>query len=106
MVSMVEKAHSAIANSEVQELIKKLSVHGLGVFMPHMHDPETGDYAPLPKGMVSVEKDLQVSFHPSSSQEVAKSRAVGWVWDQGVQAVIVCTVCYEVSGQHGKGNHN
>ena len=103
---MVKKAHEAIASSEVQEMMKKLSEYGLGVFMPHQHDPETGEYTPLPKGMVSVEKDLQVSFHSTSSKEVAESRAVGWVWDGETQTAMACTVCYEVSGRHGKSNHN
>jgi hypothetical protein len=102
---IVEKAHTAIAKPEVQELMKKLSEHGLGVFMPHMHDPETGDYVPLPKGMVSVEKDLQVSFHSSASKEVTDARAVGWIWDQTTQTAMACTVCYEYRGQHGKSNH-
>lgn len=102
---MIEKAHKAIANPEVQELIKKLSVHGLGVFMPHMHDLKTGDYAPLTKGMVAVEKDLQVSFHLSSSKEVAESRAVGWIWDEEMHSAMACTVCYEYCGRHGKSNH-
>lgn len=105
MHSMLEKAHIAIADPEVQEMMKKLSKVGLGIFMPHMHDPVTDDYAPLPSGMVAVEKDLQVSFHPSSSEEVAESRAVGWLWDNTVQSVAVCTVCYEYSGRHGKANH-
>jgi hypothetical protein len=102
---MVEKAHTAIATSEVQEMLKKLSEYGLGVFMPHIHDPQTGEYAPLPKGIVSVEKHLQVSFHPASSEEVSNSRAVGWVWDETTKTAMACTVCYEVSGRHGKSNH-
>lgn len=106
MNSMIEKAHTAIADPEVQEMMKKLSKFGLGIFMLHMHDPVTDDYAPLPRGMVSVEKDLQVSFYPSSSKEVAESRAVGWAWDNTAQTVMACTVCYEYRGIHGKSNHS
>lgn len=105
MNPLVEKAHEAISLPEVQELLRKLSSYGLGVFMPHMHDPETGDYVALSLGMVSVEKDLQVSFHDASAPEVAQSRPVGWVWNSGTQTAMVCTVCYEVSGRHGKANH-
>lgn len=106
MQPMIEKAQQAIAQPEVQEMLKKLSEYGLGVFMPHMHDSETGNFVPLPTEMVSVERDLQVSFHHISDPEVASSRPVGWVWSNAIQTAIVCTVCYEVSGRHGKGNHS
>jgi hypothetical protein len=105
MNPLVEKAHQAIANPEVQEILKKLSEHGLGVFMPHIHDLETGDFIPLPPGIVSVENNLKVSFHHASEVEVANSVPVAWIWDNSTQTAMACGGCYEVSGRHGNSGH-
>ena len=105
MNEIVEKAQQAIATPEVQEMLKKLSEYGLGVFMPHMHDPETGNFAPLPSGMVAVEDNLQVSFHHASEPEVSNARPVGWVWDNSSQTAMACITCIEYSGQHGRTKH-
>lgn len=103
--AMVVKAQQAITTPEVQEMLKKLSEYGLGIFMPHMHEPETGNFIPLPSGIVSVENDLQVSFHNASEVAVANSVPVAWIWDNATQTAMACGGCYEVSGRHGKSNH-
>jgi hypothetical protein len=62
---VVEKLTSSIQEPEVQEMLKRLSNYGLGVFMPHMH-AESGAFVELPRGMVQVEDNLRVSFKPRS----------------------------------------
>ena len=75
-------AQEAIHFPEVQEMLRKLSMHGLGIFMPHMHDEQTGEFQPLPDQVTQVESGLAVSFQPAD--EVAKQTdqflPVGWVW--------------------------
>ncbi|AFY82671.1 hypothetical protein [Oscillatoria acuminata] len=105
MADMVEKAQTSIDTPELQEILKKLSEYGLGVFMPHMHDPTTGNFAPLPPGIVSVEDNLQVSFLNASDPKIAQALPVGWIWDNGTQSVMNCVRCIEYSGRHGKSSH-
>ncbi|KAB8318307.1 hypothetical protein SD81_016850 [Tolypothrix campylonemoides VB511288] len=88
--SIFQVAQSAISNPDVQEMVKKLSEYGLGICMPHMHD-STGNFAPLPPGIVSFESDLQVSFHKAC--EVSDSPAVAWRWDDDKQTVVPCSKC-------------
>ena len=89
----LKKSQEAIDFPEVREMVKALSAYGLGVFMPHMHDDETGGFKVLPAGVTSVEEDLQVSFHPSDDLSDEGSRRyvpVGWVWDsaRGVTSAV------------------
>ena len=81
-------AQGAMDLPEVQEMLRKLSEHNLGIFMPHMHDDETGEFEPLPEELIQVESGLEVSFH--TAEEVARQPgnflAVGWVWRAGVPA--------------------
>jgi hypothetical protein len=41
-------AQAAIHLPEVQEMLRRLSEYKLGIFMPHMHDRQTGEFQPLP----------------------------------------------------------
>ena len=77
----LQKAQAAIDLPEVQEMIRRLSEYNLGVYMPHLHVNENGGFAVLPKNVVQVESDLQVSF--VSTEEAAKvvSVPVAWLWD-------------------------
>ena len=91
-------AQRAIGLPEVQEMLRKLSEHNLGIFMPHMHDNETGEFQALPDELIQVESGLEVSFH--ATEEMARQAdrflAVGWVWRANVPApVSVCKMAWE-----------
>jgi len=88
----LRKAQQAIHLPEVQEMIRKLSVHGLCVHMPHMHDSE-GHFQPLPEDIVSFEQGLKVSFKNVSDPSTAKALPVSWRWDEKLQAAAYCNKC-------------
>jgi hypothetical protein len=91
-------AQAAIHLSEVQEMLRRLSEHGLGIFMPHMHDERTGHFQPLPDQFMQVESGLEVSFQPTA--EIAKHAdrflPVAWVWrDAALMPSAVCEMVQE-----------
>jgi len=96
-------AQAAIQLPEVQEMLCKLSEYKLGIFIPHMHDAQTGEFQPLPDEVMQVESGLEVSFQPT--KEIAKQTArflpVGWLWRAGAPAAVAA--CEMVSDQ-GRGN--
>jgi hypothetical protein len=75
-------AQEAIQLPEVQEMMRKLAVYNLGVFMPHMHDT-SGRFQPSSEKFVQVEKGMRVSFAPT--EEIVNDEdhylPVGWVWN-------------------------
>lgn len=75
-------AQQAIQLPEVQEMMRKLAVYNLGVFMPHMHD-DAGRFQPSSEKYVQVEKGMRVSFAPTEEIEKEEERylPVGWVWN-------------------------
>ena len=79
-------AQAAIQSAEVQEMLRRLSAHGLGICMPHMHDEETGEFQPLAHQLLQVEAGLAVSFQPAA--DIAKHAGqfvpVAWVWRDGM----------------------
>ena len=79
-------AQAAIQFPEVQEMLRRLAAHGLGICMPHMHDEITGEFQPLPDQLLQVETGLEVSFQPAT--EIAKQAGrflpVAWVWRDGM----------------------
>ena len=79
-------SQAAIQSAEVQEMLRRLSAHGLGICMPHMHDKETGEFQPLASRFLQVEAGLAVSFQPAA--EIAKHAGqflpVAWVWRDGM----------------------
>jgi len=81
----VRIAQEAINLPEVQAMLRKLSAYNLGICMPHIHDEQTGQFMPLPKEVIQVETDLQVSFQ--SAEDVLNHQEfhlpVGWVWHDG-----------------------
>jgi hypothetical protein len=100
-MGMVENAQRAIQEPEVQDMLKRLSAYGLGIYLPHMHT-DTVDFAPLPRGMVQVENNLEVSFQ---SRSEARGDAVGWVWDNQAQVAATCQVCVkDTDGGHKKAS--
>jgi hypothetical protein len=91
-------AQEAIQLPEVQEMMRKLSVYNLGVFMPHMHD-DRGGFQPSSDKYVQVEKGLRVSFAPTEEIEKEEERYIptGWVWNENLPTpMAVCRSTCEV----------
>ena len=78
-------AQDAMNFPEVQEMLRTLSAYGLGVFMPHRHDEQTGEFQPLPDQLVQVESGLEVSFRPVEqiAGQTDSFLPVGWIWRAG-----------------------
>jgi hypothetical protein len=78
-------AQAAIQLPEVQEMLRRLSEYKLGIFIPHMHAEQTGEFEVLPDGLVQVESGLEVSFRAAEDveQEKALFMPVGWLWRGG-----------------------
>ena len=91
-------AHAAIQLPEVQEMLRRLSEHKLGIFMPHMHDEQSGEFQLLPDDVVQVEAGLEVSFQPleAIASQTERFLPVGWLWRDG--AVMPVAACEMVSG--------
>ena len=86
-------AQEAIQLPEVQDMLRRLSEHGLGIFMPHMHDELTGEFQPLPACLTQVEAGLEVSFQLTDdiARQTDRFLPVGWFWHAGALApVAVC----------------
>jgi hypothetical protein len=84
-------AQNAINLPEVQEMMKKLATYNLGVFMPHQHNEQSGDFEELPVGVVQMENDLKISFLSTAASEAVKSLPVGWIWQKnGIKASATC----------------
>ena len=79
-------AQAAMQSAEVQEMLRRLSTHGLGICMPHMHDENTGEFQPLPNQLVQVESGLEVSFQRTAEITTQPGRflPVAWVWRNGM----------------------
>ena len=95
-------AQQAIHLPEVQEMLRRLSAYQLGIFMPHMHDEQTGEFQPLPDQVTQVESGLEVSFQPTAEIVTQADRflPVGWLWRAGeAMPVAACEmVCDEARG--------
>ena len=78
-------AQEAIHLPEVQEMLRKLSEYKLGIFMPHMHDEDSGEFQLLPDEVMQVESALEVSFQPTEEivNQTNRFMPVGWVWRAG-----------------------
>lgn len=96
-------AQDAIHLPEVQEMLRRLSEYRLGVFLPHMHDVQTGDFQLLPDAVMQVEAGQRVSFQATEEVERQSDRfvPVGWLWRTG--AAEVSSVC-EMVWDEGSGN--
>lgn len=88
---MVANAIKAIETTEVQEMVKKLSEYGLGVFMPHLHT-EKG-FEPLPNDTVQLEQDLAVSFVKRDNPIAKGAAPVGWSWNKEKAEVVAVCLC-------------
>ena len=78
-------AQEAIHLPEIQEMLRRLSEYRLGIFMPHMHDEQTGEFQPLPDEVMQVESGLEVSFQPTEeiANQTDRFLPVGWFWRAG-----------------------
>ena len=96
-------AQEAIRLPEVQEMLRRLSAYRLGIFMPHMHDEQTGEFQTLPDDVTQVESGLEVSFQPA--EEIAKQTdrflPVGWFWRAGASTPLA--VCEMVRDEEPGG---
>lgn len=96
-------AQEAIHFPEVQEMLRRLSEYKLGIFMPHMHDGQTGEFQPLPDAVVQVESGLEVSFQAKEkiANETDRFLPVGWFWNAGASTPLA--VC-EMAGDEKPGD--
>jgi hypothetical protein len=92
-------AQEAIHLPEVQEMLRRLSEYKLGIFMPHMHDEQTGQFQPLPDEVMQVESGLEVSFQPTEeiASQTGRFLPVGWFWRAGASTPVA--VCEMVWGE-------
>jgi hypothetical protein len=91
-------AQEAIHLPEVQQMLRRLSEYKLGIFMPHMHDQQTGEFQPLPDEVMQVESGLEVSFQPIEeiANQTNRYLPVGWAWRAGAStASAVCEMVWE-----------
>ena len=91
-------AQEAIHLPEVQEMLRRLSEYKLGIFMPHMHDEQTGEFQPLPDEIMQVESGLEVSFQPTEeiANQTDRFLPVGWFWRAGSSTPLaVCEMVWE-----------
>jgi hypothetical protein len=102
-------AQEAMKLPEVQEMLRKLSDYNLGIYVPHMHDDDTGQFTPLPDGMTQVEDDLQVTFARDDDVVDEGERTyvpVGWAWSGGgMTSAMACKArCVMQGTMHTSGH--
>jgi len=95
-------AQEAIRLPDVQEMLRRLSEYKLGIFMPHRHDEQTGEFQLLPDEVIQVESGLAVSFQPTEkiANQADHFLPVGWFWRAGASTpVAVCEMVWdEIAG--------
>lgn len=105
----LQVAQNAINLPEVKEMLKKLSQYNLGIYMPHIHDEDTGEFHPLPPGITQVEEGLTVSFRPNDecqAQGDTSYVSVGWFLHPDMPAEIaVASSCRRVCHYNDRGLH-
>lgn len=96
----LETAQHSIHLPDVQEMLRRLSVYGLGVCMPHAHDERTSEFQPLPAGVVQVESSLTVSFQASEvlAGQGAAFLPVAWHWRDGGLAIAAACEMADAAG--------
>ncbi len=97
----LRSAQAAVHLPEVQEMLRRLSNYGLGIYMPHMHDEKSGDFLSLPDDVTQVEAGLEVSFHPAAeiANQAGRFLPVAWVWRDGMS--MPSAVCEMVRAADG-----
>ena len=96
----LKTAQAAMQLPEVQDMLRRLSVYQLGIFMPHQHDAVTGEFLPLPADVMQVESGLAVSFQrlDEIANQTASFLPVGWLWRAGVPTVAAACEMAEAEG--------
>jgi hypothetical protein len=84
---------AAIKRPEVQDLIRRLGAHGLGVTIPHQHT-DADVMTTLPSRTVQFEDNPQVSFVTEGDPFLTDSVPVSWVWDDELRIVGRCRQGY------------
>ena len=98
-------AQAAMQSADVQEMLRRLSAHGLGICMPHMHDENTGEFQPLARQLMQVESGLEVSFQPAAeiATQAGRFLPVAWVWRDGMSMPsAVCEMVRDEDAQDDK----
>ena len=97
----LKAAQAAMQSAEVQEMLRRLSTHGLGICMPHMHDENTGEFQSLACQLMQVESGLEVSFQATAEIAAQADRylPVAWVWRDGM--TMPSAVCEMVRNEDG-----
>ena len=97
-------AQAAMQSAEVQEMLRRLSTHGLGICMPHMHDENTGEFQPPTCQLMQVESGLVVSFQPRAeiAAQAGRFLPVAWVWRDGM--TMPSAVCEMVQDEDAPGH--
>jgi hypothetical protein len=93
-------AQEAIHLPEVQEMLRRLSEYKLGIFMPHMHDEQTGEFNLLSDEVMQVESGLEVSFQLTEaiSNQSDRFLPVGWIWRADASTpVVLCEMVRDES---------
>lgn len=108
---VLRTAQDAIHLPEVQAMLQKLSEYQLGIFIPHMHDEQTGEFQPLPAEVMQVESGLAVSFKPTADilNQGDRFLPVGWVWRAGAaMPVTACEMVWDEAqdGAVRQGKHS
>jgi hypothetical protein len=100
----LRSAQAAVLLPEVQEMMRRLSGHGLGIYMPHMHDDRTGDCLSLPDDVTQLEAGLEVSFQPAAeiANHADRFLPVAWLWRAG--AVAASAACERVEPASADGD--
>ena len=99
------RAQTAIQLPEVQAMLRRLSEFDLGIFMPHQHDEQTGDFQPLPHDVLQVESGCQVSFRNRDeiADQTDRFLPVAWRWLDGALATASTCEMVTQGGADGSG---
>jgi hypothetical protein len=101
-------AQQAVSLPEIQEISKTLAKFNLGIFMPHMHDDETGQFIDLPDDMMSLESGLKTTFETEAEMRASGQQFVdvGWQWTgEGLDARMGCkSRCVMMGTMHTSGH--
>lgn len=92
-------AQESIHLPEVLSAMRLLAKYNLGVFMPHMHDPRTGEFQVLPSDVVTYENGLKVSFESMSKLSEDNVIPVAWIWSEGGPGTVAGCISKQISRQ-------
>lgn len=99
----LRRAQTAMQLPEVQAMLRRLSEFDLGIFMPHRHDEQTGDFQRLPDDVLQVESGCKVTFR--HWDEIAylpeQFLPVAWRWRHG--ALATASACEMVTEEETSG---